>query len=109
MLTLLTALRHRSAIRTALQGRDEATLQPIIKWLTRYISDPRYLSVTIDVGVLLLDLYSEHMGQSRDIDFLVKRLHGKVRREVEQAQQACQTGGMLGLLMAGEEGLPEDS
>lgn len=103
VLTLLTALRHRSAMRTALQGRDEVTLQPIIKWLTKYISNPRYLAITVELGVLLLDLYSEHMGQSRNVDILIKQLHSKVRKEVGKAQQACQTGGMLGLLMAGEE------
>ena len=101
VLTVLTALRHRSAMRTALQGRDEITVQPILKWACKYIQDPRYLKVCVEVGLFMIDLYSEQMGQSPEVDALFKRLHGEVRRGVERAQQACQTDGMLGMLMAG--------
>ncbi len=88
-------------MRTALQGRDEVTLQPILRWLTKYLPDPRYVAVAVEVGVLVIDLYSVHLGQSEEIDRLVKLLHQRVRKEVERAQQACQTRGMLGLLTAG--------
>lgn len=101
VLTLFTALRHRSAMRSALQGRDETTLQPILNWLCKYIIDPRYVAMSVDVGVLILDIYSGEMGQSPKIDGLMKRLHHRVRKEVERAQQAWQTKGMLGMLMAG--------
>ncbi|EHK98503.1 putative U3 small nucleolar RNA-associated protein 15 [Glarea lozoyensis 74030] len=49
VLTLLTALKHRSATRAAFQGRDESTVQPIIKWVSKHIKDPRYV---LDIGVL---------------------------------------------------------
>ncbi|KAI9813235.1 MAG: hypothetical protein M1827_004177 [Pycnora praestabilis] len=101
VLTLLTALRHRSALRTALQGRDEVTVQPIFRWLCKFISDPRYLGTCVDVGLLVVDLYSAQTGQSPEVDGLIKRFHGCVKREVERAQQASQTRGMLGLLMLG--------
>ena len=97
--TLLTALRHRSALRTALAGRDEVSLQPIIKWVCKFITDPRYVALCVDIGLLILDLYSSHMGQSTEIDSLMKRLHQRVRLEVEKAQQAWQTTGMLGMLV----------
>ncbi|KAK8168263.1 UTP15 C terminal-domain-containing protein [Phyllosticta citrichinensis] len=100
-LTLLTALRHRSALRTALKGRDELTLQPIIKWLVRNMSDPRHVQLATDVAFVLLDLYGEEMGQSPEIDALVDRLHETVRREAEISQQAWATKGMLDMLTAG--------
>lgn len=101
VLTLLTALRHRSAMRNALQGRDEISLQPILTWLCKYIIDPRYVAMSVDVGILILDIYSGEMGQSPKVDILMKRLHSRVRKEVERAQQAWQTNGMLGMLMVG--------
>ncbi|KAI9833626.1 MAG: hypothetical protein M1819_003579 [Sarea resinae] len=101
VLTLLTALRHRSATRAALQGRDEVTLQPILKWIGKHIADPRYVRTAVDVGVLIIDLYSAQMGSSPEIDGLIKILHERVRKEVERAQQACQTEGMLSMLIAG--------
>ena len=94
-LTLLTALRHRSAMRTALAGRDDVSLKPIFKWVCTHITDARYVKVCVDIGVLILDLYSAHMGEAPEIDRLMERLHTRVRREVEVAQQALQTKGML--------------
>lgn len=99
--TLLTALRHRSAMRAALSGRDEVTLQPVFRWICTYITNPRYVSLCTDLGMLILDLYAEQMGESRDVDRLRGRLHEVVRREVERSQQAGQTEGMLGLVMMG--------
>ena len=97
--TVLTALRHRSAMRAALMGRDEITLQPVLKWVRKYIIDPRFVSVCVETGVHALDIYSNIIGQSGAIDRLVEQLHDQIRREVDRAQQAWQTDGMLSLLM----------
>ena len=98
-ITLLTALRHRSATRTALSGRDDVSLQPIFKWVCKFITNPRYVNLCVDIGMLILDLYSSHMGESPEIDQLMARLHRTVRSEVERSQQAWQTDGMLGMLV----------
>ena len=99
VVTLLTALRHRSAMRTALSGRDDVSLQPIFKWVCVHITNPRYVNLCVDVGMLILDVYSSHMGESPQIDRLMARLHRSVRMEVERSQQAWQTEGMLGMLI----------
>lgn len=101
VLTLLTALRHRSAMRLALQGRDEASVQPIFKWVIKHITDPRYVSICVDAALLLLDIYSEHAGSSIDLELSIHMLHRRVRNEVEKAQEAYSTRGMLEMLMAG--------
>ena len=103
IVTLLTALRHRSATRTALAGRDEVSLQPIFKWICKYITDPRYVNLCVDTGMLIIDLYSEHMGESPVIDRLTARMHKTVQMEVERSQQAWQTQGMLGMLMSAND------
>ena len=99
--TLLTALRHRSAVREALRGRDEVTLQPVFQWVCRHITDPRYVGLCTEVGGVVLEGYAEYSGQSKEVDGLRRRLHGAVRREVERSQQAWQTEGMLGVLVRG--------
>ncbi|PSS27487.1 hypothetical protein M430DRAFT_14759 [Amorphotheca resinae ATCC 22711] len=101
VLTLLTALRHRSAMRAALQGRDEATVQPIFRWVIKHITDPRYVSICVDAALLLLDIYSEHLGGSSELVQMTRLLHRRVRKEVERSQQAIQTSGMLEMLMVG--------
>ncbi|KAL8833289.1 MAG: hypothetical protein Q9170_004348 [Blastenia crenularia] len=98
-ITLLAALRHRSALRTALSGRDDVSLQPIFKWVCTYISNPRYVSISVDIGIQILDLYSSHVGESLDIDNLMRRLHKVVRIQAERAQQSWQTKGMLDMIL----------
>lgn len=98
VVTLLTALRHRSAMRTALSGRDDVSLQPILKWTCRNIRNPRYVELCTDNGLLILDLYAAYMGESPQIDTLLARLHSTVRTEVDRSQQAWQTKGMLEML-----------
>jgi U3 small nucleolar RNA-associated protein 15 len=100
-LTLLVALRHRSALREALEGRDEISVLPLLKWVGKYIADPRYLPVCVDVAFHLLDLYGEHVGGSTELAAQFQALLGKVAKEAEKAQMAIQTNGMVESLMFG--------
>ncbi|KAF7555852.1 hypothetical protein G7046_g6455 [Stylonectria norvegica] len=93
VLTLLLALRHRSALHEALESRDEVSVQPILKWVCGHICDPRYVSVCVEVGLHLLDLYAEFVGGSAELHEGFRTLHRRVKLEVESAQVACQTGG----------------
>lgn len=56
--TLLTALRHRSALKAALMNRDESTIQPILRWLTRHISNPRFVELIVECSLVLLGNFS---------------------------------------------------
>ena len=101
VLTLLLGLRHRSALRDALESRDEQSVQPILKWVTGHISDPRYVSVCVEVGLHLLDLYAEYVSGSAELSEAFRTLHRRVKAEVDMAQVACQTSGMLESLTVG--------
>ncbi|KKA30955.1 hypothetical protein TD95_001308 [Thielaviopsis punctulata] len=101
VLTVLTTLRHRSALRAALEGRDERGVQPVLQWVCRHITDPRYVSICAEVGILLLDLYAQHVDESAELWEGFRGLRRKVRYEVERAQQASQTSGMVESLMMG--------
>ncbi|CAJ2502768.1 Uu.00g101620.m01.CDS01 [Anthostomella pinea] len=101
VLTVLIALRHRSGLRDALEGRDENTVQPVLTWVQTHIIDPRYLGICADVATHLLDLYAEFVGGSAELEAGFKALHRRVKVEVERAQMATQTGGMLGSLLLG--------
>lgn len=103
VLTLLIALRHRSALRAALENRDEESVEPVLHWISNHIIDPRYRAACVDVGLHLLDLYAEHVGHSAELATGFKTLRKRVTQEVEKAQVAAQTGGMLeALMIAGE-------
>lgn len=98
ILTLLTMLRYRSALRAALEGRDENTLQPIMHWIYKNISHTSFVPICVELAMNIMDLYSRHLGQSTVLDTQMHKLHGRVREEVERAQQASVMMGMLGLV-----------
>ena len=98
-LTLLVALRHRSALREALEGRDEATVLPVLRWVAKYLADTRYAGVCIDVAFHLLDLYSQYAGGSEELATQFHALCGRVSKEVENAQMAVMTSGMVESLL----------
>lgn len=54
VVTLLTALRHRSALRQALSNRDEEGLLPVVGWVTKYVSNPRFVELLVEVALLIL-------------------------------------------------------
>ncbi|OAA60736.1 WD40/YVTN repeat-like-containing domain protein [Cordyceps fumosorosea ARSEF 2679] len=100
-LALLLALRHRGAVRDALERRDEAAVLPVLRWVCAHVCDPRYVGVCVEVGLHLLDLYAEYAEASPELAAGFRTLHRRVRDEVDRAQIAGQTGGMLDSLILG--------
>jgi U3 small nucleolar RNA-associated protein 15 len=101
ILTLLTALQHRSALRTAVAGRSAADLLPVLRWVTKHVGDPRSVKLTSAVAAVLVEEYAEFAGQSGEVDVGFERLHEAVRGAAEMSQMAVSTVGMLDLLSAG--------
>jgi U3 small nucleolar RNA-associated protein 15 len=100
-LTLFAALRHRGALREALEGRDEVTVQPVLRWAARHVVHPQYSGVCIDIAMQLLELYGAYADDSAELADGFRILRARVMREVENAQMACQTSGMIESLLMG--------
>lgn len=110
-LTLITALRHRSALRSALANRDEEQLLPVLNWCLKYMAHPRHLVLVHDVILLALDLYSHKLadwdgdeseiGRGREVVVLIEKLKKRVTFSADLAQNAHATMGMLDSLQAG--------
>lgn len=76
--SMLEELVLRNGLGIALAGRDEETLQPLVAFIVKYITHPRYASLLIDVCNVLFDLYASVVGQSPVIDDLFLLLQRKV-------------------------------
>lgn len=108
VLTLLTALRHRSALRTALANREANQLVPVLDWCLKYVSHPRQLSLVYDTLLVLLDLHSHKLADWSDGDSeeaavvkLIKGVQRRVRNSVNVAEKAQNMIGMVQMLEAG--------
>jgi U3 small nucleolar RNA-associated protein 15 len=54
--TILMELKHRASLPQALQNRTPETLLPILQWMDKNISDPRYAPVIMDVTHQILGI-----------------------------------------------------
>ena len=56
--SVLRELQRRNGLKTALGGRDEKELLPLLQFLHRNISDARFSSFLVEVVDIILDLYA---------------------------------------------------
>lgn len=106
--TLVTALKHRSALRTALANRSEDRLIPVLKVVLKYITHPQHVAMLYDIMLLFLDLYSHRLGdwQNEDGDGqevfkLLMRIRARTRLAADWADTAARTLGMASMLETG--------
>lgn len=81
VVAVLEELGKRQGIRIALSHRDEESLEPILSFLVRYLTRPRFTSVLIGVSHILMDVYMPVSGQSEMVDELFGKLQTQVRNE----------------------------
>jgi U3 small nucleolar RNA-associated protein 15 len=92
VVAVLEELGKRQGLRIALSNRDEESLEPILSFLVRYLTRPRFTSVLIGVSHILMDVYMPVSGQSEMVDELFGKLQNQVLNE-------CRTQkSLLGLL-----------
>eukprot|EP00052_Salpingoeca_macrocollata_P021387 m.183248 g.183248 ORF g.183248 m.183248 type:complete len:497 (+) comp21517_c1_seq2:131-1621(+) len=101
IVSFLHELGQRSGLVNALRGRTDHALQPILSFVVKHITNPRYSPLLISVAEVILDTYAPNLGQSVMIDELFFRLHRKLKDELQFQQQLTEMAGMLDILMAG--------
>lgn len=101
--TLLNHLRYHSALRAALENRNETTLEPIMAWVSHNIcsANERWVNLSVEVSMIIMDLYSRHLTESPVLENTVGKLRKRVLEEVERAKSARETMGMLSLVWEG--------
>jgi hypothetical protein len=52
--SLVQDLIHRDGLRTALSGRDDVLLEPVLSLLLRHIADPRFAETVCDIATLVI-------------------------------------------------------
>ncbi|XP_068694302.1 U3 small nucleolar RNA-associated protein 15 homolog [Montipora foliosa] len=98
--SLFQELIRRRGLGRALAGRDEDGLEPILDFLIRYISDPRYTVLLTDVANTILDIYGPVIGQSEKIDNLLTKLRDRINVEIRFHQKGFELLGALDTLFA---------
>ena len=95
VVTVLEELCRRSGLTIALSGRDESTLDPILAFCARYITNPRYTRLIVQVSHRIIDLYCGVLGHSDAIDELFHKLRQQAKAEVNFQRQIMRVVGSL--------------
>ncbi|CAO1627351.1 unnamed protein product [Sympodiomycopsis kandeliae] len=103
---LLLELKRRSSVsndndglKRALGGRDDVSLEPILKFLLRHADNPIWIEMVCDILSVILDLYSSTLGLSPLTDSLFSRLWAKITDEVKLQDQVQGVRGGLEMLL----------
>ncbi|KAF8621608.1 hypothetical protein AX15_007628 [Amanita polypyramis BW_CC] len=98
--SLIQELIHRDGLRTALAGRDDVLLEPILRLLVKYVTDPRFGQLVCDITTLVIEMYGAVLGQSPLIDSLFLQLRRKVTAELRFQKELVKTKGALDMILA---------
>ncbi|PIL37144.1 transporter [Ganoderma sinense ZZ0214-1] len=55
--SLIQELMHRDGLRTALGGRDDVLLEPVLRLLLKHVTDPRFGEMVCDVANIVIGKY----------------------------------------------------
>jgi len=97
---LIQELIYRDGLRSALAGRDDVLLEPILRLLLKYVTDPRFGGTACDVAGLIIEIYTPVLGQSPTIDSLFLRLRRKLEAELRFQDDLIKVKGTLDMLFA---------
>lgn len=97
---LLQELIHRDALRIALAGRDDVTLEPILTFLVRHITDPRFGEMASEVAGVIIDIYTPVLGQSPLLDEMLSKLQNRIDGELRFQREVMKLRGALDMTLA---------
>ena len=116
---LIQELVYRDGLQSALAGRDDVLLEPILRLLLKYVTDARFGGLACDVAGLIIgtsssttsittvalyafstEMYAPVLGQSPTIDSLFLRLRRKLVAELRLQNDLVKTKGALDMLFA---------
>lgn len=92
--SVMMELIRRGTIKSALAGREGESLLPLMKFTTKYISDPRFSRILTDVALMLTDIYGSKLTDltTRNMFQVLQRA---IENEVECMREMLEVQGMI--------------
>ncbi|XP_073706862.1 U3 small nucleolar RNA-associated protein 15 homolog [Garra rufa] len=97
---VIIEINRRGTLKNALAGRTESSLTRILKFVLKYIFDPRFSRPLLMVGDIILDLYQDVIPQSPSVERLLQLLMEALGVEKDLHQELLQVLGILDTLFA---------
>lgn len=91
---------RRGGLKTALAGRDAATLAPVLKFIARHVSQPRHTWQLLGVLARILDIYGGEVGASPAVDGALRLIRERVAAELRLQDDLSALSGVAAPLLA---------
>ncbi|KAF5834054.1 UTP15 C terminal-domain-containing protein [Dunaliella salina] len=98
--SVLEELAARGGLDQALGGRDAAGLLPLLRFLVKYIGQPRHSKLCCHVAHRLLDSYASVVGLSPEVDGRLVALKDRLAEELRVSSALMELQGALEPLLA---------
>ena len=105
---MLEELVDRSALLTAISGRSEEGLAPLLFFLLNYLVHPLYSAVMLDVIGCVLSVYGRRVGESVGMDEWVRRVRERVREECGVQEAMVRMRGGMEMMWRASETIEAD-
>ena len=99
---LLEELVSREAVDAAISGRDQESLEPLLEFLAKNVTNPAFSPLLPRIAKRTIDQYAPFLGQVPRIDKLVNDLRVKIKEEVEFQKRLHEVMGMMNLLVTAQ-------
>lgn len=95
---IMEELKRRGKVRISLSGRDENSLEPLLRYTMRSLRDFRFLPTAADFLACTLEMYGTLIETSPALESKVTEIRNILATEIAVAQDAQRIEGMLELL-----------
>eukprot|EP00798_Chlamydomonas_sp_ICE-L_P020921 gene20921-27769_t len=100
VISILEELAARGGMVAAIGGRDSESLVKLLKFLVKYIVEPRYSAMLCNVTHRVLDTYTSVIGLSPEVDERLMALKDRVNEEVKLHEALIEIQGCLEPILA---------
>jgi U3 small nucleolar RNA-associated protein 15 len=96
---LIDELDLRGALTSAVSNRDDTGLEPLFAFVLRYLSVPQYSNIVMKFAHVLLDVYTNAVGNSSVVDEWLLKLYDRLQVELSGQRECVQLLGELDLIL----------
>jgi len=99
-ISVMKELIRRRALKASLAGRQEKSIQIILKFLLKNLCDQRFNATVLDVLNIVIDLYHEELCSSPVLQEMFQQVRCVLKAERELCQASMELLGALDTIMA---------
>lgn len=99
-ISVLQELIHRKGLKRAISGKKTSITLRLCKFITKFVSEHRFMRVLIDVANILLDVYKDTSYElTGDLGKHIVFMATTIQKEIQLTTKLCELRGSVGTLI----------